>query len=366
MTQMWAERIGAAIDLGSTTIALKCFDMDTKNEIGETSFANPQYRYGADIITRIQHCMKDASMENKLQELVWEALELHIKNLLGADAVKNLELLVICGNTAMQHILRNLSLKGLASAPFHAVDLEEARESVVFDGQHITVLYPPGLSPFVGADLLAGAAHLQMGQTQHFDLLVDLGTNGEIILLNNKAGYASSTACGPVFDHALSGAAYGSESIHAIANCVKRKLIDENGVIAEPFFEKGIVIDKDFVIRQQNVRNFQLAKSAIYAGICCLATEAGIRMEEIGNVYISGGLGFYMDVKDAFTVGLLPDALREKTIISGNSSLEGAIGFLFEPERMEKNCEELKKRIQCYELSQMPQFETLYIKSLNF
>ncbi len=359
------EEIGVAVDLGSTTIAIQCFDMNSKDNIGEITFPNPQYRYGADVITRIRHCIDEPRMADTLKSIVWDAIFAELERLLG-EQQSCIATMVISGNTTMQHLLRGLSVQGLAYAPFEAVTLDKAVEHMTVFGKGISVVYPPGLSAFVGADILTGAAYLQMGQTDVYDLLVDLGTNGELLLLNRTRGYAASTACGPVFDHAISGAVYGSESIHAIASCIKRKLIDHNGVIREPFFEKGIEIDKGFVIHQQNVRNFQLAKGAIYSGICCLADEAGISFSEIGNIYISGGFGFYMDVRDAFTVGLLPKEWRDKITVSGNSSLKGAAEFLFQPDTMQKRCEEIISRTTGFELADLPQFEKRYVQALNF
>lgn len=365
MKTQQSRRIGAAVDLGSTTIAIRCLDLIIGERIAEISFANPQCRYGADVITRIQRCLQEEEMAIRLRDIVWSALQKQLKQTLQGD-MQYLGQIVISGNTTMQHILRGLSVEGLAKAPFHPVDLNEADEIHTWNDQKIVVHYLPGLSAFVGADILSGAAYLQMGTGHTYDLLVDLGTNGELLLLNNQHGYASSTACGPVFDHVLSGAAYGSESIHAIASCVKRHLIDVNGLIAAPFFEKGIVIDRNFVIRQHNVRNFQLAKGAIYAGICCLVEEAGISWQDIHNVYVSGGMGFYMDVRDAFTVGLLPKELKGKIIISGNSSLEGATMFLQDAQNMRETCSVIKERTKCLELANLPQFQTRYLEAMNF
>lgn len=365
MKAQQSRRIGAAVDLGSTTIAIRCLDLITREQIAEISFANPQCRYGADVITRIQHCMQEEEMAIRLRDIVWSALQEQLEQTLQGN-MQYLDQIVISGNTTMQHILRGLSVEGLAKAPFHPVDLNEADEIHTWNDQKIVIHYLPGLSAFVGADILSGAVYLQMGTGHTYDLLVDLGTNGELLLLNNQHGYASSTACGPVFDHVLSGAAYGSESIHAIASCVKRHLIDVNGLIAAPFFEKGIVIDRNFVIRQHNVRNFQLAKGAIYAGICCLVEEAGISWQDIHNVYVSGGMGFYMDVREAFTVGLLPKELKGKIIISGNSSLEGATMFLQDAQNMRETCSVIKERTKCLELANLPQFQTRYLEAMNF
>ena len=365
MTQQQSRRIGAAVDLGSTTIAIRCIDRMTGVPFAETAFKNPQCRYGADVITRIQHCRQDNVIAMELRKLVWDAFKTHIQEMLGEEFA-DMEIMAISGNTTMQHILRGLSVEGLAEAPFHPVDLEEADEDYCFAKQNLRVCYLPGMSAFVGADILSGAAYLHMGEKPTYDLLIDLGTNGELLLLNDRKGYASSTACGTVFDHAVSGAAYGSESIHVIANCIRRHLIDDQGLIAAPFFEKGIEIDRNFVIKQQNIRNFQLTKGAIHAGIECLVEEAGIEWQQIDNVYVSGGLGFYMDVKDAFIVGLLPEQLRGKIRVAGNSSLEGATKFLQDVDDMRQKCASIKQRTKCLELADLPQFQNKYLAAMNF
>lgn len=380
--------ISVAVDLGSTTIAIYCIDMISKDEIVSFSFPNPQVAFGADVITRIRHCIEDKALLCQMGDMVKKALAEHLIEQLGT-AVLKISRIVYSGNTTMLHILREMSVEGLAVAPFTPVTLEYAEQeeelfSALLDeqlknmedtnartGEHkVTVLYPPGFSAFVGADILTGAAYLKMGQSATYDLLVDLGTNGELLLLNDTCGYAASTACGPVFDHAVTGAVYGSESIKAVANCVKRGLIDSAGTIKEPFFEKGIEIDKGFVIRQQNVRNFQLAKGAIYAGIKCLLNKAGITATDIGNVYISGGLGFYMDIRDAYTVKMLPEDFRDKVKVSGNTSLEGAKKLLM-AENAEKKAllayyEDIRSRTESFELADMNGFQDIYIQALDF
>lgn len=387
-------KIGAAVDLGSTTIAVSCLNLMTKEEILSFSFANPQCRYGTDIITRIKYCVEQPDMLKKLGEIVWDALFLELKNSLGAEC-RQITHIIISGNTVMQHILRGLSVNGLAAAPFLPIDLKYFEEEIVvnwnsckkeadkrqieeIEYNRCMVVYPPGFSAYVGADILTGAHYLKSGQQEQYDLLIDLGTNGEMLLINDRQGLAASTACGPVFDNVLSGARYGSDSIHAIAYCVKRHLIDGSGKIAEPFFGKGIAIDKNFVIRQENVRNFQLAKGAVLAGVQCLMEQAGIGSDDIKKVYISGGLGFYMDIKDAFAVRMLPESLKGKVAVAGNSSLNGARELLGtfgdkasdtvgqRQNEMIADYEALCRRTKSFELSNLPEFQSIYVKALDF
>lgn len=387
--------IGAAVDLGSTTIAVSCMDSEGE-EAAAFSFANPQYRYGADVLTRIRYCTEHSDGLSMLSNLVWEELIFRLKEQLGKRC-EELSYIVLSGNTVMQHIVRGLPVDGLGRAPFSPVDLEYREEEMNIDWaagkaspqkspmkvrqkSRCICVYPPGFSAFVGADIMSGAKHLQMGKSDGYELLVDLGTNGEMLLLGRERGFAASTACGPVFDHVLSGAAYGSESIHAIAGCVKRGLIDKTGQLAKPFFEKGIEIDKGFVIRQENIRNFQLAKGAVYAGIMCLLKRAGITGDDVLNVYISGGLGFYLNIRDAFNVRMLPESFQRKVVSAGNSSLEGAKELLLALcSTKEKNLsmnapkeeilheyEKIRSRTECYELAGIPEFQELFIQALEF
>lgn len=359
-------QIGIAVDLGSTTVGVYCVDMTTKEEILSFSFANPQYIYGTDIITRINHCISDVHKIEQLRNLVLDELHNQLKSVLF-DAYSRISTIVYSGNTTMLHILRGLDLSGMAKAPFTPVDISyyEEKDSKDFS---ISYQYLPGISAFVGADILAGVTYLDIGNKEEYDLLIDLGTNGEILLLNNQRGYATSTACGPVFDYGVKGAVYGSDTIHAIAACLKRGLIDSNGTIQAPFFEKGIQMDKDFVIKQDHVRNFQLAKGAIYAGIHTLIAEANISFDQIQRVYVSGGLGFYMQIRDAMTVKLLPKEFENKIIISGNTSLEGAKQFILSENKQTilETANQIICRTNVIELANSETFKSFYISAMNF
>ncbi|MDE6625637.1 MAG: ASKHA domain-containing protein [Lachnospiraceae bacterium] len=360
-----APNIAVAVDLGSTTIGVSCMDLEKKCEITAFSFTNPQYSYGADVISRIRFCMEKEENLLLLGQLVENMLQKTLKERLG-EAYSNIGSIVYSGNTTMLHILRGLSVDGLSKAPFMPVSTEYE----VCKRDMVNNIFPPGFSAFVGADILTGAEFLKMGRNEAYDLLIDLGTNGEMLLLNKDCGCAAATACGPVFDSAVTGAVYGSECIKAIANCIKRRLVDRTGRIASHYFDKGIEIDKGFIIRQENIRNFQLAKGAVYAGIQCLLRECGITADCVANVYISGGLGFYMDIRDAFTVKLLPEEFREKITISGNTSLEGARKLVLSDDRecevIVSEYQAIKERTTSLELADLDGFQDAYMQSLDF
>lgn len=357
-------KIGVAVDLGSTTIGVCCVNLKDKKEILSFSFSNPQRIYGADIITRIKHCIDNPFMVKKMHLLIEEALQLHLKEYLE-DAYSHICSIVYSGNTTMLHIMQEFSLNGLSRAPFQPVDLNYKEEIC----HEIPCIFLPGFSAFAGADILAGAEYLQMGKMDAYELLIDLGTNGELLLLNKKEGFVSSTACGPVFDNVISGAKYGSEVIKTISLCVKRGLIDRTGKLADVLFEKGIFIDRNIILKQENIRNFQLAKGAVYAGIRCLMDKAGITSKDVVRVFISGGLGFYMNPRDAFTLKMLPIEFADKIEISGNTSLEGAKRILLEEDnktQLLKEYDKLRKRTESFELANAEHFQQYYLNSLEF
>lgn len=364
-------KYGIAIDLGSTTIELSVMDLLSDIEISTVSLPNPQRKCGADIISRIRYCQSNKAHLNELCELTRHTIQDLFRSNYNGD-INDVTHMTVSGNTTMLHLLRNQSVDGLSASPFCPVTTAFSTEQCWFHPD-ITVVYPPSFSAFVGGDIVSGAYALSMGNQSNYDLLVDLGTNGELLLLNNERGFATSTACGPVFDHAIGGARYGSDCIKAIANLRKRNLIDSQGLLKEPFFEKGIQLDKGFVIKQEHIRNFQLAKGAIYAGIICLIEKAGISYDQIQNVYICGGFGFYMDIRDAFTTKMIPEPLRDKIHIMGNTSMEGAKKMLQTIHNDNDDLTNLKNNLQnivnntsSFELANHNYFQSTFLDALNF
>jgi len=358
--------IGIAVDYGSTTISMTAIDVYGK-EISSISYSNPQTASGHDVITRIKKCLDDDSVAKIFYQEGREQLYSNISKM--GIQLEDVTAITISGNAIMQHLFQQYSVEGFAYAPFYTVTNDFHSDNIFY--------YPPGFSPYVGADLMCGAQYLNLGCSESYDLMIDLGTNGEILLMNQQQGYATSTACGPVFDFAIGGAQYGSDCIHAIAQCVKRNLIDSNGKIADAFFDKGIKLDTNFIIKQENIRNFQLAKGAILAGILCLLNFANIKEESINNVYICGGLGFYMETRDAYTLNMFPKSVKNKIKICGNTSLNGAkiltksilqkqLGNSQEYDSILIDYENMRNKTRAVELSNLNSFQEIYMNSLNF
>lgn len=325
-----AKRLIAA-DIGTTTIAMVLYD-EAGQELDRFATVNPQTRFGADVLSRIQAAgepEKAASMKEEVRRV----LELGIKQFYrtlgkaqGAEgnAAQNGDIqMVIAANTTMIYLLMGYDPSELGQAPFHASHLRLLHTQI--GGVDTTVL--PGLSAFVGADILAGIYAGQMAEQEEITLLIDLGTNGEMAVGNCHRIAACSTAAGPAFEGGATKGVWGADMVHLTAELLKAGILDETGLLQDPYFDEGILIGNVHVV-QQGIRNLQLAKAAISAGIHTLTESYGLNsMRQIDRVVLAGGFGYYLKAQDAVAVGLLPKALKDKVITGGNTALAGLLRY---------------------------------------
>lgn len=363
---------GLAVDIGTTTVAVALCDIESGTILGEKGSINDQIRYGADVAARIQYCIQQKDTK-AMRKAIIDCITEVVNQLLDKYAAKISQKIdiVIAGNTTMLHILQDYPVDSLGSYPFtpYKIDgrqynLQEIFPKVKLSTQSkVNVL--PCKSAWIGADVLAGALYLSMGKRTQYELLIDLGTNGEMILCNNRGGICTSTACGPAFEGAnrMQGQ-YGSTILKEIAMQFQKGNIDASGLICDHFFEKGIPIPTGGSLTQRVVRDIQLAKAAIATGIELMAYELRIPLEDISKVYIAGGFGFHLDIDAACTVGLLPKELRESYITVGNTSLWGAINAL-------KNCNvstemsTFANSLQTMDLSLNKNFQEFFLHRIN-
>lgn len=264
------------------------------------------------------------------------------------------------------------------------------------------VILLPGICTFVGADIAAGIYHLGLEQTHDAVLLLDIGTNGEMALAANGRIYAASTAAGPAFegggitdgtgsipgaisavqigqnDKALTATIQdappvgicGTGVIETVAELRKRQLLDETGRLAEPYFADGYPLaqtaDGRWIrLTQQDIRQFQMAKSAIYSGLEILLAAAGLTEADLKQVYLAGGFGCYLNPQKAAAAGIFGKELAQKTVAAGNTSLLGAVDFLTDEKgesRMQKICTRAQEKV----LAQTDAFQEAYISNMNF
>ncbi|QHQ62370.1 DUF4445 domain-containing protein [Anaerocolumna sedimenticola] len=360
-----------AIDIGTTTIAITLVGNTSRDSIDTYTAVNQQRAYGADVISRMQASANGKSSELKLsicKDLLTGMDQLLNRNGLNAMQIKEI---AIAGNTTMGHLLLGFDCSKLGIFPFTPVDIGLIRRpfNEVFGdsfGMECPVTLLPGISTYVGADIVSGLYFLGFHQTDEINLLVDLGTNGEMGIGRHDKIITTSTAAGPAFEGgnitwgtgSIQGAVCnvdisdnqvsirtiggkepvgicGTGVIETAAELMKAKIIDETGLMAEDYFENGYPLAKttkgdSIVFTQKDIRELQLAKSAVRAGVETLLLRYGVKYGEINKVYLAGGFGFKMDQDKAIAIGMLPEEFRGKIEAVGNSSLGGAVKYLTE------------------------------------
>ena len=353
----------AAVDIGTTTIAMQLYGRDGSVE-DTFAMVNPQTAYGADVLSRILAAESPANAE-ELKRMVQGVLQQGIRRFQGLLEEKETLRVVIAANTTMVYLLFGWNTEELGKAPFHASRLEPAE--TVIDGVRCYIL--PGLSAFVGGDIVAGMLACGMTEEKKITLLIDLGTNGEMVLGNRDKMIACSTAAGPAFEGGVNKGVWGSDMISLIARLRREGIVDETGLMEEPYFDEGIRIG-DVCVTQQAVRAIQMAKGAIRAGIIILTREYGITLKEIDEVVLAGGFGYYLDANAAAEIGLLPGELAAKTVTGGNTALAGALMLgrhllLEEGAVWSSVFRKEKKRVEILNLAETSMFQDLYIDSMN-
>lgn len=340
---------GAVLDIGTTTLAMYLVDLNSGETVASRSALNPQRKFGADVISRIEACMNGKTSE--LHKILVNKIAEMLSSMCKEIKIERAEMLYVTGNTTMLHLFLGEDPKGIGVFPFNPVFLDSKKvdgASLGIDVNEIATM--PCIGAYLGGDAVSAtlAAELDKG----CNLLLDIGTNGELILHRSGKYFCASTAAGPALEGAsitcgcggINGAVNhvfsdngriryttigdapavgicGCGLIDAIAVMLDNNVIDETGT-----FNSGeeFQIAEDVSVYDRDVREFQLAKSAIVSGIKTLLRRSGVSYEEIDNIYIAGGLGYYINRDSAVRVGLIPRELSEKVEIIGNAAALGA------------------------------------------
>ncbi len=396
-----------AADIGTTTVAIALVSRQNGKVLAERTFNNSQREYGADVLSRIEAA--NAGHLEELQRFIWRDILQGIEGMrqdLGRNG--NISRLAVSANTTMEHLFAGDSCEALGKAPFTPVSLELRKKHCrdIFPEApkryaEMEVIILPGISAFVGADIVSGMYELGMNESRKPVLLLDLGTNGEMALGAGEGFLATSTAAGPALEggNISSGVPGVAGAICSLSMMGRRTLVhtirnqspiglcgtgvlelayemrkmgiaDEKGVFSEAYREMGFPVAQDengqsILFTQQDMRQLQMAKAAIRSGMELLIKEAGLKASDIEKVYLAGGLGYKLNVYKAAGIGLIPPALKEKSVAVGNSSLSGALRYLKETDAAEK-LEELRSKTKEMNLAAHPEFETNYYKNMNF
>lgn len=355
----------AVADVGTTTIAMLLYHRD--GTVADRYLAvNPQTMYGADVISRIR-AAESAACAAQMRAQVTGVLECGLRRFgkhLGAG--ENLRL-VLAGNTVMTYLLMGWDTEELGHAPFAAGRLGAAQTRIA----DVPCFVFPGISAFVGGDVAAGMYACRMAEGEEIVLLVDLGTNGEIVLGNRRRRIACATAAGPAFEGGANKGVWGADMVSLLAALLEEKVLDHTGLLAPEYFEKGVRVGNVHVT-QEAVRSIQLAKAAVAAGIEILLERYGMTAEAVDRVVLAGGFGYYLKPRDAARIGLLPDILASKAVAGGNTVLAGALRAGGEMLRSggtggtAARLEEMARVTESLNLALVPGFGEKYVGKMDF
>jgi len=420
---------GIAFDIGTTTVVGYLIDSGSGEELSAVAKTNPQVIHGDDVISRIGFAQQPKGGLEKLQkEIVITLNEIIRETTQKAEIDKsNIYETVIVGNTCMHHLFLGLNPINLAPSPYIPV-IKESLSLKVKDIPGLSlnptanIYMLPNISAFVGADIVAGILSTSMWREDKTVLFVDLGTNGEIVLSSKGELWACSTAVGPAFEgarissgmRAAEGAIdkvkidnkfiiykviedgkvrgiCGSGLIDLIAELLKLGLINKSGKLinredCQPEISEEIkkritkekegnrfllaksdetIAGKPIYLTQKDIREVQLAKAAVYAGIKILLKEVNIPPEDIQEILLAGAFGNFIDKKSATRIGLLPNLPLKKIESVGNAAGRGAEITLCS-NKMRELSQEISKKVKYIELSSRPDFQDEFIKAMIF
>lgn len=348
-------------DIGTTTLVMQKVSASDGQVIETYKAVNAQNRFGSDVISRLE--ASEHGHREELSHIIRDQLCQGVEKLGGDDVL----FMVIAANTTMVHLLMEYDVQGLSKAPFDAVCLDEIRTEIA----GIETYIMPGYSAFVGGDIFSGI--LAVGSTTNNSptLLIDLGTNAEMVLFDSDQMAATSAAAGSAFDSIADVGLFGADVVAILYRLLKEHRIDCHGTLQDEWFAQGVAIEykKRVYITQDHIRRMQLAKAAVRCGIDYLSEAFGCALWEIGQVYVAGGFGYYLDVEAAFGVGLLPDAFRGKTFACGNTALSGARVYGYDKlvikDKLFSNVSDFPKK-KIINLAMEPDFNERYISYLDF
>ena len=418
--------VGVAIDIGTTTVALLLADVETGKILARATAMNRQITMGDNVVTRINHCMTDKAQIAEMQKLILRDTILPLLRKACADAglaLKDIAGLVMAGNTVMLHLLAGVDPSSIGVVPFTPTFLDHRKMSAT--DLHLAEFLPanteihllPGLAAYIGADINAGIVATGMHYEEGPNLLIDIGTNGEIVLKFGDRLIGCATAAGPAFEgagltwgiRAVDGAISEIKMTGAPFTCRLGRINDKNGTcpgicgsayidflgegvrhglltMAGRFSPEFIAENPDCVqtidgerifillppgegqtrpvgISELDISRLLQAKAAIAAGFQTLLAHQGLKPSEIRKLYLAGGFGLHLNVRNAISCGLLPGFTPEQVEVVGNTSLAGAYMTLQDRGVLDElHCNQ--NRIEAVELNLDPLFEDRYIENL--
>ncbi|MBT9142394.1 MAG: CDP-6-deoxy-L-threo-D-glycero-4-hexulose-3-dehydrase reductase [Syntrophomonadaceae bacterium] len=409
---------GIALDIGTTTIVAELSDLNTHKILGIKATHNRQSGYGEDVITRMVYASKEDGLE-KLHHAVVDAVNelifaLAVENEISLNEITGVSM---AGNTTMLHLLLRVDPAYLRREPYvptaNFMPVIRAAEAGIKINPRGLLACLPGVSTYVGGDITVGILASGIDEARKLTMLIDIGTNGEIVLGNKEWLVCCSSSAGPAFEgsgvcsgvRAMEGAIQrveidpdnydvkcsviggvkpvgicGSGYVDTLAELFKAKLIERSGKIIEGAktnrvrtgteglefvlsWAKENKSQEDIVITQTDITNIVRSKGAIYTAAEILASKMNVKMKDINKIYLAGGFGNYLNIEKSIWIGMLPDLPRKKFEFIGNSSLTGARFALLSYDAMAK-VQEIARKMTYIELSVDPDFMHAYTASI--
>jgi uncharacterized 2Fe-2S/4Fe-4S cluster protein (DUF4445 family) len=387
------EGLGIAIDLGTTTLAIQLIDLHTGHVLAGTTALNAQARFGADIMSRVEFARQGGAFE--LRRLIHEQLGHMIVHLVKlAYRPDPVARVVLVGNTVMHHLFAGLDVAPLAAHPFEPEQTGRIECTPSDLGwilpEHTRIDFLPCIGGFVGSDILAGIAAVGLHGSQGLVALLDLGTNGEVVVGNHEHILCTSTAAGPAFEgariqmgmRAATGAicaveaqgnellcrvigggtprgVCGSGLVDAVAVSLARGDIQPDGrMVCGP----SLLLQDPVFLYPADVRELQLAKGAIAAGLRMLCAQFGVTPDDLQQVYLAGAFGNYVTRISAHKIGLFKGPL-ERVVPAGNTALLGAKRALFDPP---EGWDALSQMVDHVALNETPEFQDVFAEEMGF
>lgn len=352
---------GVAIDLGTTSLVFYLVNLVMGSVVETRAVLNPQAQFGGDVISRISHASEKEGGLQELQKVILDSINDQLDHFAEIAQITSDEIvkMSVSGNTTMLHLLLGVDPLSIALAPFKPTFTEEkilkGKELNFHCHTEAEIKIMPSISAYVGADIVSGIASIALSEERKKYLFMDLGTNGELALMAENEIICCATAAGPALEGAkiscgmgaLEGAisAYdhsgytvigdtlpagicGSGLIDIVAYLIDNNLVTGDGLLEEEFCiapaaasENG----KALTITQQDIREVQLAKSAIASGVSIMLKEAKLAYGEIDTVFLAGGFGNYINIDSAMKIGLISPEFKDKIVALGNTSGTGAV-----------------------------------------
>ncbi|KUG04736.1 methyltransferase corrinoid activation protein [hydrocarbon metagenome] len=411
---------GIAVDIGTTTIFASLLDLQKRKAAAVISKSNLQKTYGADIISRLSYCMGNDDGMKTLHQVLINSINICIEELIDEISITEQDIFAfsVAGNPVMLHFFLGLSPAGFAAAPYVGVFNDEiicpARQLGLKSAQEAECYILPQIGGFVGADTIAALLSIPEND-DHTYLLVDIGTNGEVVLSKKGQMWAASAAAGPAFEgggitcgmragegaidrvyldqdgqlqfnilgHNSPRGICGSAVIDLVSCLLEKGLIDTNGIIRtsdlnQYIGENGSQRDEIVLmpgketgnglkisINQEDIRQIQLAKAAIRSAIDILLDEAGIEYQELDYIYLAGSFGNYINPVSALKIGMLPPVPTALIKNAGNAAGQGVTEVLLSHPAWER-AKILRDRVKHIELADRTGFQELFLSRLNF